>query len=246
MVQALDPGQPVYGLQSPHRLDGPWSVEELARHYLLAIRCVQSKGPFRLAGWSFGAPVAFEIARQFRALNEEVEFLGLMDAAVADLSSIPSIFRPLLLPISLAFLVGLIAVTTLPRSYSNLRRLAQAAGISLPASPRGFFRGFSSTSKVFNVIFSDIRRSLRLALLNTRAGLRYSPRIYDGDAVLFLASSSTFPHTARELAKFMPGGFHRRKTPGNHMSMMLDPVQAATLGRSLQQCLRRTDALGGV
>ncbi|MDD1594854.1 hypothetical protein C7U85_39355, partial [Bradyrhizobium sp. WBAH42] len=44
------------------------------------VRGVQPHGPYRLVGWSFGGLVVYEMARQFQALGEQVEFLALLDS----------------------------------------------------------------------------------------------------------------------------------------------------------------------
>lgn len=55
------------------------SIEETAADYLGTILAIQSDGPFRLAGYSFGGVVAHEIACQLIDQGHEVEFLGLFD-----------------------------------------------------------------------------------------------------------------------------------------------------------------------
>jgi thioesterase domain-containing protein len=55
-------------------------VAELARQYVSIMTEVQPEGPYRVMGISFGGLVAYEIARQLRALGQEVVFLGLLDA----------------------------------------------------------------------------------------------------------------------------------------------------------------------
>lgn len=74
VVAGLPPGRPVYGLQSEGQ-DGrrmsEWKVEQMAARYLQAIRRVQPRGPYCLAGYCFGALVAFEMARQLHAAGEE-------------------------------------------------------------------------------------------------------------------------------------------------------------------------------
>jgi amino acid adenylation domain len=81
----LGEGQPLYGLQAPGvygECEPMSSVEDLAAHYLGAVRELQPRGPYRLAGWSMGGVVAFEMAQQLRARGEEVSFLALIDSAV--------------------------------------------------------------------------------------------------------------------------------------------------------------------
>jgi acetoacetyl-CoA synthetase len=82
LSQAIETDIPVYGLRAlglePDE-EPQTSVEEMARTYIDAIRTVQPTGPYRVAGHSFGALVAFEIARQLTEAGAEVEWLGLID-----------------------------------------------------------------------------------------------------------------------------------------------------------------------
>ncbi|MEX5585754.1 thioesterase domain-containing protein, partial [Pseudomonas lurida] len=39
-------------------------------------------GPYRVAGWSFGGVLAYEVAMQLLGLDESVAFLGLIDTLV--------------------------------------------------------------------------------------------------------------------------------------------------------------------
>jgi amino acid adenylation domain-containing protein len=55
------------------------SVADLARTHVVAIRQIQAYGPYRLAGYRFGAIVALETARQLEAQGETVEILFLLD-----------------------------------------------------------------------------------------------------------------------------------------------------------------------
>ncbi|WP_086782705.1 non-ribosomal peptide synthetase, partial [Crossiella equi] len=52
------------------------SFAEMTSTYLAAVRRVQPHGPYALAGYSFGAAVAFELAKLLEADGEEVAFLG--------------------------------------------------------------------------------------------------------------------------------------------------------------------------
>ncbi|MCU0748413.1 MAG: amino acid adenylation domain-containing protein, partial [Akkermansiaceae bacterium] len=55
------------------------SIEDTAAAYVANLLKVQSSGPFRLAGYSFGGVVAHEMACQLTKLGHKVEFLGLFD-----------------------------------------------------------------------------------------------------------------------------------------------------------------------
>jgi thioesterase domain-containing protein/acyl carrier protein len=55
------------------------TLEQLASVYVEGIRKLQPRGPYRIAGYSFGGIIALEIAQQFQELGEEVEYLFLLD-----------------------------------------------------------------------------------------------------------------------------------------------------------------------
>ena len=82
LLEDLKSDRPVFGLQPP-LLDGrhriPRAIELIATDYVTEIRRVQPRGPYFLAGYSFGGRVSFEIAQQLIRENECVSFLGLID-----------------------------------------------------------------------------------------------------------------------------------------------------------------------
>jgi thioesterase domain-containing protein len=82
LAQRLDPDQPVYALQSPGLAGGEHfaTVPEMAARYLEAVRSVQPRGPYRLGGYCVGGTVAFEMARQLRAADEEIDSLLLFES----------------------------------------------------------------------------------------------------------------------------------------------------------------------
>ncbi|WP_170136186.1 non-ribosomal peptide synthetase/type I polyketide synthase [Nannocystis exedens] len=72
--------QPFYALQASTGDAAPASLSALAADHVAAIRRVQPAGPYRVGGWSFGAIVAQEMARQLEAAGERVTHLVLFDA----------------------------------------------------------------------------------------------------------------------------------------------------------------------
>jgi thioesterase domain-containing protein len=73
---------PVFGMQSPGLCgaDEPQNVEELAALHIAAMRTQQPNGPYKLAGWSFGGILAYEVAQQLTAAGESVAALELIDS----------------------------------------------------------------------------------------------------------------------------------------------------------------------
>ncbi|MCK6507981.1 alpha/beta fold hydrolase, partial [Myxococcota bacterium] len=74
--------RPFYALQA-RGLDGQepvdTRVEDMARHYLAAIRRVQPHGPYHLGGFSFGCLVAHELAVQLAEQGEPLGLVALID-----------------------------------------------------------------------------------------------------------------------------------------------------------------------
>lgn len=78
----LGTDQPFYGLQAQGvdgRLPPLASVEAMAAQYVEAIRTVEPLGPYRLAGYSAGGVIAYEMAQQLKRDGATVEWLAMID-----------------------------------------------------------------------------------------------------------------------------------------------------------------------
>ncbi|MGI0025673.1 MAG: thioesterase domain-containing protein, partial [Nitrososphaera sp.] len=82
LAHRLGPEQPFYGLQAKG-LNGdckPYErVEDMASHYLEAIRAVQPEGPYWLGGHCVGGIVAFEFAQQLARQGQAIALLSVLD-----------------------------------------------------------------------------------------------------------------------------------------------------------------------
>ncbi len=77
MLKYLTPDRPFYAFQDS--ADVPTMVEDVASYYIDQLREVQPEGPYYIAGICSGGTVAYEMAQQLQAQNQEVEFLGLIE-----------------------------------------------------------------------------------------------------------------------------------------------------------------------
>jgi len=78
LAAALDPQQPVYGLQSNGFGDinaAHATIEDMAAHYVERILSVAPSGPVQLMGWSMGGMIAYEIAAQLAAAGRRTSLL---------------------------------------------------------------------------------------------------------------------------------------------------------------------------
>jgi len=55
------------------------SMDEMVSTYAAAVKRTQPKGPYAIAGYSYGGVVAFEVAKRLEAMGEEVKFTGLIN-----------------------------------------------------------------------------------------------------------------------------------------------------------------------
>ncbi|XP_039596427.1 fatty acid synthase [Polypterus senegalus] len=91
---------PCYGLQCTRAapLD---SIQSLASYYIQCVKQVQPEGPYRIAGYSFGACVAFEMCSQLQAVQQDsnpMESLFLFDGSHSYVAAYTQSYRAKLTP----------------------------------------------------------------------------------------------------------------------------------------------------
>jgi amino acid adenylation domain-containing protein len=82
IARQLDHMQPVYGIQPKglHKLESPLlTMEEIASEYIQEMLEKVPSDSYAIAGYSFGGFVAFEMAKQLRALGKKVTMLAMFD-----------------------------------------------------------------------------------------------------------------------------------------------------------------------
>jgi arthrofactin-type cyclic lipopeptide synthetase C len=80
LARQFDLQIPVYGLPPvPPGGSILRTVEGMATRMVRLIRRIQPLGPYRIAGWSFGGILAYEIAMQLLGADLTVDFVGLID-----------------------------------------------------------------------------------------------------------------------------------------------------------------------
>lgn len=197
LAQHMGKDRPFYGLQAP-TIDGVGrvidSVEETARRYIEAVREVQPKGPYLLGGHSSGGTIAFEMARQLRAQEDDVALVVLLDS----MAPMPgprseALYRLIVDSVdetvwlaSIVMLVEHFFRTELNVKYRELRALpldAQCEKV-LEALKRVNFVAPSADAGAIRGLVDNFRVTLN-------AVTQYSPDAYDGP-VAFLKTSELF------------------------------------------------------
>ncbi|WP_283812415.1 non-ribosomal peptide synthetase [Bradyrhizobium sp. USDA 3458] len=82
LVEEMDVDCPVYALPWPPFNDvcSP-TLEAMAAEVILAIKEIQPRGPYRFAGYSSGAVLAYAIAEQLLRIDEVVSFMAFIDVS---------------------------------------------------------------------------------------------------------------------------------------------------------------------
>lgn len=89
LLPHLDPSQPVIALLAPTtagRFDVASGVPGMAAELLEQIRAIQPHGPYRLAGYSLGGLLAYELAGRLRQGGEDVVYCALIDTVTPALA----------------------------------------------------------------------------------------------------------------------------------------------------------------
>lgn len=154
--------RPFYGLQAPG-LDGATpplrSVEALAAAYLAAIRSRFPTGPYHLGGHSFGASVAFEMARQLEGAGGAsrgalllLDHLApdraraMIDHAPSDVEALDFMARQIGAHFGVEFPLPAeeLALRTPPERLTLFLERARAAGIAPPGADEATIAGLVS------------------------------------------------------------------------------------------------------
>ena len=219
LARHLDPGQPVYGLQSP---DPPFSdLQQMAAHYNAALRTVQPQGPYRLTGWSMGGVAAYEMARQLAESGETVEVLALIDTLTPELlGGEPDPGATAMVAIFAGGLAWGYGMEVPDVDFSGLDEdgalalvldLGREAGLLPPSTE-----------------LAELRRLFERFRANHHALYAYEPDPYPGEVILFRAAERMREEADPTLGwgGLASGGLRIWDMPGNHYTMLREEVGA--------------------
>jgi amino acid adenylation domain-containing protein len=229
--------RPIYAIQArgvDPRQEPHGSLGEMATAYLAAIRRVQPRGPYALAGYSFGGLVAYEMACRLRHEGEAVEALALVDTNVHD--------RNLPLGEWLAFHAGLLRRATgklrrLPLSRQPAYLAAKARQLADRLAHRFGLREYRDPPPEWRESLPP--RYMQIYRLGMRAFTAYRPASYPGKLAFFRSAE---PHP--DACNPLPVWTRRARAvavydiPGQHTTVMYEPyvqVLAQQLSRYLAE-----------
>jgi thioesterase domain-containing protein/acyl carrier protein len=240
LARHLEPDQPFYGLQS-RGLDGTQSpherIDEMAAHYLKEVRELQPQGPYYLGGRSLGGIIAYEMACQLSAQGEKVALLALLDSypvgyarLAPDAESLRNKFVRTLRRAQ-AHLVNLKGFS-LREKFIYLLDKAQYIPIEMKSSLwRMIFRSYQNLGRDLPDALRDVEE------FNWLAARNFVPKLYEGRATLFWASSDLrAKFDLIEGWQMLARTVDIHEVPGSHLDIIKEPhvaELAAKLRRSL-------------
>jgi thioesterase domain-containing protein len=176
------------------------------------IREVQPTGPYRVAGWSSGGVLAYEIASQLVGQNETVEFVGLIDTAA------PAYAR---------------AVGVLPALPDDP---AAPADSDDGAEFEAYVARLVAAGKLRDHVTVPFRE-MAYSRVNGQALRGYHPRPLPVAVHLFTAQDNTAEGPTDPWRDVVPGRLLRvTPVPGTHFTIV-DPPNVAVLGEALSRGL---------
>lgn len=230
LARHLGRRQPLFAIQAPSLsgAESPMtSVYQLAERYVSEIQNSGIKPPYLLGGASFGGLVAYEMAQQLEAVEQEVRLLVMIDTPA-----------PAQMPNNLtdsAAILQYLLQGQLPLSLEKMRELETSAQID-------YVLNEARIQGKANVLPPH----LGVPLFNTwiahqEATFDYQPQSYRHDVVFFRHSEpmENFPPlTHQPWLELVEGKMEVLQVPGNHISMNYAP-HVRVLAEHLKMVLKK-------
>ncbi|MFD2054795.1 amino acid adenylation domain-containing protein [Mesorhizobium calcicola] len=253
LAKALGTEQPLFGLQarglngeaSPHL-----SIPEMAREYVEAIKSVQPRGPYQLAGLSMGGSIAWEMACQLHDAGDEVAIVGLLDAKALhkDEEHTSDRYYRLLgnrrIPQWLSEQAVILSVL-FPALKKHWRKLNS---IQRERQVTALLDFGMQAGNVPDISETQLNNILAVAEANKIALREYMPRFNDSKSVLFAAkkglrTSTNEPDGDLGWKQFARAPLEIHEVPGDHYTMVAPP-HVRVLATKLKDYLNRTTSDG--
>jgi amino acid adenylation domain-containing protein len=218
LLPGLEPDRAVFGLRpslegrpdeigeggaEPRLFGPPSSVQELACPLLEQMLRVQPEGPYLIAGYSFAALVAYELAARLSGLGKQVAFLGLVDMTTPRLYSrdVKPRVRHLVRSRNRKITAMRLLLVGRRRAHGALARV----GLSAPPSPNPNWSAYLERARLL--------------------GGRYRTDGLDCPLVVFFTEASRARYGTASLGwdKVHPGPIEAVGVSGDHVTLWKEP-----------------------
>jgi hypothetical protein len=202
------------------------TVEEMAARYLKEIRTVQAEAPYFLAGFCLGSYIALEMARQLKAVGQEVGFLGVFDTS-GEWKTVRSLHD------GIAYHRKRMSTLSTQRRFRYvLNRVRYRWGRLKLIGVRTFVRTWAATG----LSCSPHLVELSVFELNVRGNHYYNPGPYAGRVDYFLGKDSISGDPRVFWGQVALGGIRVHSVPGAGRHLFQEP-QVGPLAEALKRAL---------
>jgi len=226
----LDRDIPIHGVEAKglHETEPVYlSVEAMAADYTRQIKAVQPRGPYRLAGWSVGGILAYEVANQLLGRDDSVEFIGLIDTYhMTTQPAHPEVVTPE------QFLIRTLEYVAPTVSQAALQDLWHLGALDSMIE-RCHRMGWLASSITADVM----RRRCQVANHLTAAAMTYFPPALPLDVLLLTAEEPRRDDPTNGWAELLGQRLRVVPLPGTHLSIMRDDATATRISGVLNQAL---------
>ncbi|MDR2155425.1 MAG: alpha/beta fold hydrolase, partial [Burkholderiaceae bacterium] len=227
LTRHIDANIPVYGLTADQSYKRKLrTLQGMATCFIRAIREIQPKGPYRIAGWSFGGMLAYEIASQLIGDNESVKFLGLLDTYYNTTKKVVTesdiLYQKIL---------------EQNPSDAALKELNSIDSTDLDALLRKCVELSLVPEGLDALTLVDVRSYLSLARMHIEASNMYEVKPIDIPVHLFIAQDNNASEPSLGWGKTLSEDqLSSILVPGDHKTMVNEPNVAA-LGAEISRCI---------
>ncbi len=253
LVRLLGSDEPAFGLQSP---DPPVEdIRGMAALYVETLRAVQPAGPYRIAGWSMGGIVAYEMAVQLEAAGEATEVLAIIDAASPRAWAGEAARSDTEMLALFSFAMVHLHDVDIPADLAVPQGLGLPPGIELPEVDLSDLDVDTALAMALDLGRqvgllppslepAELRRLFERFRANRGALSTYEPRPYHGELHLFRAVDQPMAIEEPGLGweELVNGGLRIFETPGDHHSILRQDV--GELARRLRALMDSVEERG--
>jgi len=237
LAKNMDPEQPVYGLQAKglNGIDEPLEkIEDMAAYYISEIVKQNPKGPFALAGFSFGGIIAYEMAKQLKAMGKDVKMLAMFDTYAYQSDRYEPTFKKFF---NRVHYLGKQLLYTFTLFFEDPKRTIEYKSEAIKRRFIQLYWKLKYGENQNQEGFFGYANSIDVK--NTEAWEKYIFTPYNGTIELFRAQKRTFYMDDFEYLGWKPfaqKGINIHEIPGEH-NFIFAPPNDKEFARILQECL---------
>lgn len=246
LSHALGPEQPFYAIQA-QGLNGEkvpkYRIEEMATNYIEEIKKIQPHGPYFVGGFCYGGCIAYEVAQQFLAKEEEVALVVM----------IQNRHHKYLKPSAQTTFLHRIMYRILDRSDYELNNLSK---LGIKAKFSYLWQRFLRLITIVEVNISNLLEPItknynlniphsldytfgQISKAQDEAFWTYEPRVYKGRVVIFRASKQARgikPDPTLGWGELIEGELELYEIPAYHQTILSKP-QVQIMAKQIRICL---------